>query len=137
QKARDLVKRAGELGLIGVDVSEEVGGIGSDKAAAVIVGEAVGEAASFATTFGAQTGLAIIPILCFGTPAQQQQYLPRIVSGEISGAHRHSECGWGSEALSARAKASRQPDGSWSLTGEKMWITNGGFADLFIVFAKV
>src|SRR6185295_13143560 len=97
--ARKLVARAGELGLIGVDVPEDVGGIGLDKAAAVIVGEAVGEAASFATTFGAQTGLAIIPILCFGTPAQQQKYLPRIVSGELIGAYCLSESGSGSDAL--------------------------------------
>jgi len=137
QKARELVVRAGELGLIGVDVPEDVGGIGSDKAAAVVVGEAVGEAASFATTFGAQTGLAIIPILCFGTPEQKQKYLPRIVSGEIIGAYCLSESGSGSDALSARAKAVRQADGSWVLNGEKMWITNGGFADIFIVFAKV
>ena len=137
QKARDLVARAGELGLIGVDVSEEVGGVGSDKAAAVVVGEAVGEAASFATTFGAQTGLAIIPILCFGTPEQKKKYLPRIVSGEIIGAYCLSESGSGSDALSARAKAVRQADGSWVLNGEKMWITNGGFADIYIVFAKV
>ena len=137
QKARELVARAGDLGLIGVDVPEDVGGIGSDKAAAVMVGEAVGEAASFATTFGAQTGLAIIPILCFGTPAQRQKYLPRIVSGEIIGAYCLSESGSGSDALSARAKAVRQADGSWVLNGEKMWITNGGFADVFIVFAKV
>ena len=137
QKARELVARAGELGLIGVDVPEDVGGIGSDKAAAVVVGEAVGEAASFATTFGAQTGLAIIPILCFGTPEQKQKYLPRIVSGEIIGAYCLSESGSGSDALSARARAVRQSDGSWVLNGEKMWITNGGFADIFIVFAKV
>ena len=135
--ARTLVARAGELGLIGVDVPEALGGVGLDKAAAIVVGEAVGEAASFATTFGAQTGLAIIPILCFGTPAQQRQYLPRIVSGELIGAYCLSESGSGSDALSAHAKATRQPDGSWVLTGEKMWITNGGFADVFIVFAKV
>ena len=135
--ARDLVARAGALGLIGVDVPEDVGGVGSDKAAAVVVGEAVGEAASFATTFGAQTGLAIIPILCFGTPAQKQHYLPRIVSGELIGAYCLSESGSGSDALSARARAARQADGSWILNGEKMWITNGGFADIFIVFAKV
>lgn len=134
--ARTLVARAGELGLIGVDVPESLGGVGLDKAAAIVVGEAVGEAASFATTFGAQTGLAIIPILCFGTPAQQQHYLPRIVSGELIGAYCLSESGSGSDALAAHAKATRQSDGSWVLTGEKMWITNGGFADVFIVFAK-
>ena len=135
--ARTLVKRAGDLGLIGTDVPEEFGGVGLDKVSAVIVGEAVGAAASFATTFGAQTGLAIIPILCFGTPAQQQKYLPRIVSGEMIGAYCLSESVSGSDALGARAQATRQPDGSWRLSGEKLWITNGGFADLFIVFAKV
>ena len=135
--ARKLVARAGELGLIGVDTPEEYGGVGLDKAASIVVGEAVGEVASFATTFGAQTGLAIIPILCFGTPAQKQQYLPRIVSGELVGAYCLSESGSGSDALSARARATKQADGSWVLSGEKMWITNGGFADIFIVFAKV
>jgi alkylation response protein AidB-like acyl-CoA dehydrogenase len=136
-RARTLVRRSGELGLLGTDVPERVGGIGMDKAAAIVVGEAVGCSASFATTFGAQTGLAIIPILCFGTEAQQQKYLPRIVSGELVGAYCLSEAGSGSDALSARAKATRQPDGSWRLNGEKLWITNGGFADVFIVFAKV
>jgi alkylation response protein AidB-like acyl-CoA dehydrogenase len=134
--ARTLVKRAGDLGLIGTDVPESLGGVGLDKVSSVIVGEAVGAAASFATTFGAQTGLSIIPILCFGTPEQQQKYLPRIASGEMVGAYCLSESGSGSDALSARTQAKRQPDGSWRLTGEKLWITNGGFADLFIVFAK-
>jgi alkylation response protein AidB-like acyl-CoA dehydrogenase len=136
-RARDLMKRAGELGLIGTDVPERFGGVGLDKVAAIVVGEEVGACAAFATTFGAQTGLAIIPILCFGTPAQQQKYLPRIVSAEILGAYCLSESGSGSDALGARARASRQPDGSWILNGEKMWTTNGGFADFFIVFAKV
>ena len=131
------MKRAGELGLLGVDVPESVGGVGLDKAASIVVGEAVGASPSFATTFGAQTGLAIIPILCFGTPAQRQRYLPRIVSGEIIGAYCLSESGSGSDALGARTRATKQPDGSWVLNGEKMWTTNGGFADVFIVFAKV
>jgi alkylation response protein AidB-like acyl-CoA dehydrogenase len=135
--ARALVKRAGDLGLIGTDVPEEFGGVGLDKASSVIVGEAVGAAASFATTFGAQTGLAIIPILCFGTPEQQQKYLPPIVNGDMIGAYCLSESGSGSDALGAKAQAKQQPDGSWRLSGEKLWITNGGFADLFIVFAKV
>ena len=135
--ARALVKQCGELGLLGADVPERFGGIDLDKAAAIVVGEAVGVNASFATTFGAQTGLAIIPILCFGTEAQQQQYLPGIVAGDLVGAYCLSESGSGSDALSARARATRQPDGSWVLNGEKMWITNGGFADIYIVFAKV
>jgi alkylation response protein AidB-like acyl-CoA dehydrogenase len=135
--ARRLLVRAGDLGLIGADVPESVGGVGLDKAASVVVGEAMGATPGFATTFGAQTGLTIIPILCFGTPAQHRHYLPRIVSGELVGAYCMSESGSGSDALSARARAVRQPDGSWVLNGEKMWITNGGFADVFIVFAKV
>jgi len=135
--SRKLIERAGALGLIGTDLPESVGGVGLDKAAAIVVGEAIGPAASFATTFGAQTGLVTIPLLCFGSDAQQQKYLPRIASGELIGAYCLSESGSGSDALGARAKAVKQPDGSWRLSGEKMWITNGGFADLFIVFAKV
>ncbi|HYN10229.1 MAG TPA: acyl-CoA dehydrogenase family protein [Vicinamibacterales bacterium] len=135
--ARKLLLRSGELGLVGTDVPESVGGVGLDKAASIVVGEAIGASPGFATAFGAQTGLAIIPILCFGTPAQQRKYLPRIVSGELVGAYCLSEAGSGSDALSARARAGRQDDGSWVLNGEKLWITNGGFADVFIVFAKV
>ncbi|HJR58655.1 MAG TPA: acyl-CoA dehydrogenase family protein [Vicinamibacterales bacterium] len=135
--ARTLVAKAGALGLVGTDVPEELGGVALDKAASIIVGEAVGRSASFAATLGAQTGLAIIPILCFGTEAQKVEYLPRLASGEIVGAYALSESGSGSDALAARARAVRQPDGSFVLSGEKMWITNGGFADLFIVFAKV
>jgi alkylation response protein AidB-like acyl-CoA dehydrogenase len=135
--ARTLVQRAGELGLLATDVPEEYGGIDVDKVSSVIVGEAVGRCASFATTFGAQTGLTITPILCFGTEDQKRRYLPRLVTGEIVGAYALSESGSGSDALSARTKATRQPDGSYVLSGEKMWITNGGFADIFIVFAKI
>ena len=135
--ARTMVARAGELGLLATDVPEDFGGLDLDKVSSVVVGEAVGRCASFATTFGAQTGLAITPILCFGTEEQKQKYLPRLVSGEIVGAYALSESGSGSDALGARARATRQPDGSFVLTGEKMWITNGGFADIFIVFAKV
>lgn len=135
--ARQLVRRAGELGLLGTDVPEALGGVGLDKVSSIVVGEAAGRAASFATTFGAQTGLAITPLLCFGTDAQKAQYLPGLVSGELVGAYALSESGSGSDALGAKARATRLPDGSFSLSGEKMWITNGGFADLFIVFAKV
>jgi alkylation response protein AidB-like acyl-CoA dehydrogenase len=135
--ARSLVRRAGELGLLGTDVPEAQGGVELDKASSIVVGEAVGASASFATTFGAQTGLAITPLVCFGTDDQKQRYLPRLVSGEIIGAYALSESGSGSDALGAKTRATRQPDGSYVLSGEKMWITNGGFADLFIVFAKV
>ena len=135
--ARRLVRRAGELGLLGTDVPDEFGGVGLDKVASILVGEAMGRSASFATTFGAQTGLAITPILCFGTDAQKQKYLAKLVNGELVGAYALSESGSGSDALGAKARAIRQPDGSFIISGEKMWITNGGFADLYIVFAKV
>ena len=135
--ARTLVRRCGELGLLGADVPEALGGVGLDKVSAVVVGEAVGAAASFATTFGAQTGLAITPLLCFGSEEQKKKYVPGLVSGELVGAYALSESASGSDALGARARATRQADGSYLLSGEKMWITNGGFADLYIVFAKV
>ena len=135
--ARALVKRCGELGLLGTDVPEEFGGVALDKASSLLVGEAAGRSASFATTFGAQTGLAITPILCFGSDEQKRKYLPGLVSGDIVGAYALSESGSGSDALSAKSRAVRQEDGSFVLNGEKMWITNGGFADLFVVFAKV
>jgi alkylation response protein AidB-like acyl-CoA dehydrogenase len=135
--ARALVRRSGDLGLLGTDVPEAYGGVELDKVSSIVVGEAVGRAASFATTFGAQTGLAITPLLCFGTEEQKQRYLPGLVSGEIIGAYALSESGSGSDALGAKARATRQADGSFILSGEKMWITSGGFADLFIVFAKV
>ena len=135
--AKRLVRRCGELGLLGTDVPEALGGVGLDKVSALIVGEAMGRSASFATTFGAQTGLAITPLLCFGSEEQKQKYVPRLASGELIGAYALSESASGSDALGARARATRQADGSYLLSGEKMWITNGGFADLFIVFAKV
>ena len=135
--ARSLVRRGAELGLLATDVPEEYGGLDLDKVSSVVVGEAVGRSASFATTFGAQTGLAITPILCFGTEEQRAKYLPPLVSGEMVGAYALSESGSGSDALGARARATKAADGSYVLSGEKMWITNGGFADLFIVFAKI
>ena len=134
--ARSLIVKCGDLGLIGTDVPEAFGGVDLDKAASIIVGEAVGWCASFATTFGAQTGLTITPLLSAGTDDQKQRYLPRLVSGEILGAYALSESGSGSDALAARARAVKQADGSYILSGEKMWITCGGFADVFIVFAQ-
>jgi alkylation response protein AidB-like acyl-CoA dehydrogenase len=134
--ARRLLVRAGELGLLGTDVPEAEGGVGLDKAAAVVVAEALGGESSFAMAFGAQTGLAILPILGFGTDAQRAKYLPPLLSGRTVGAYCLSESGSGSDALSARTRATELPDGTWQLRGEKLWITNGAFADIFIVFAK-
>ena len=134
---RELVRKAAELGLIGTDVPEEYNGLALDKVSSLIVSESVGRLASWAVTFGGQTGLAITPLLCFGTSQQKGKYLPLLVSGEMIGAYALSETGSGSDALGARCRAVRHDDGSFVLRGEKMWITNGGFADFFIVFAKV
>jgi alkylation response protein AidB-like acyl-CoA dehydrogenase len=135
--ARQLVKRCGDLGLLGVNVAEQYGGVDLDKISSLIVSEHIARSASFAATFGGCANLCILPIFLFGTEAQKQKYLPKLVTGEIVGAYALSEAGSGSDALSAKARATRQADGSWVLNGEKMWITNGGFADVIIVFAKV
>jgi len=135
--ARHLVKRGGDLGLLGVDVPEAYGGVGLDKVTSLVVSEKMARSASFGATFGAHANLTIVPIVLFGTEAQKQKYLPGLLSGEVLGAYGLSESGSGSDALGARTKATRQADGSFLLNGEKMWITNGGFADLFVIFAKV
>src|SRR5215210_4836964 len=131
--ARDLVKRGGDLGLLGVDVPEAYGGVGLDKVTSLVVSEKMARSASFGATFGAHANLTIVPIVLFGSEAQKQKYLPGLLSGEIIGAYGLSESGSGSDALGARTKATRQADGTFLLNGEKMWITNGGFADLFVV----
>ena len=135
--ARRLLLRCGELGILGTDVPEQYGGIPLDTVTTAVIAGRFGMAGSFSTTFGAQTGLAILPILAFGTEAQKQRYLPGLVSGECVGAYCLSEAGAGSDALGAKTRADRQADGSFLLNGEKMWISNGGFADVYIVFAKV
>src|SRR6266487_1073556 len=135
--ARQLVQRGGGLGLLGVDVPEAYGGVGLDKVASLVVSEKMAISASFGATFGAHANLTVIPLFLFGSEAQKQKYLPRLLSGELIGAYGLSESGSGSDALGARTKATRQADGSFLLNGEKMWITNGGFADLFVIFCKV
>jgi alkylation response protein AidB-like acyl-CoA dehydrogenase len=134
--ARALIRRAGELGLLGLSVPEQYGGLDLDKVSALVVSERIARSASLGAAYGAQANLCIIPIVLFGTDAQKQKYLPRLVSGETIGAYALSESGSGSDALAARTRATKQADGSWVLSGEKMWITNGGFADVFIVFAQ-
>jgi alkylation response protein AidB-like acyl-CoA dehydrogenase len=135
--ARDLIRRCGALGFLGVDVAEVYGGLQLDKATSLVVSEGMSRSASFGATFGAHANLMILPLSLFGTDAQKQKYLPGLLVGDIVGAYCLSETGSGSDALGAKASAVRQADGSFVLNGEKMWITNGGFADLFIVFAKV
>ena len=135
--ARELIKKCGSLGLLGTNIPEAYGGVDLDKIATLVVSEALSHHASFGATFGAQANLTILPIYMFGTEAQKQKYLPGLVSGEVCGAYCLSESGSGSDALGAKTRAIRQPDGSFVISGEKMWITNGGFADVYIVFAKV
>ena len=134
--ARTLVNRAGELGLLGISAPEQYGGLDLDKVSALVVSERIARSASMAAAYGAQANLTIIPIVLFGTDEQKAKYLPGLISGEKIGAYALSESGSGSDALAARTRATRQADGSWVLNGEKMWITNGGFADLFIIFAQ-
>ena len=120
-----------------MDVPEAYGGVDLDKVTSLLVSERMARAASFGATFGGQTNLTLLPLLLFGTEAQKRKYIPSLLSGELVGAYCLSETGSGSDALGAKTRASRQADGSYLLNGEKMWITNGGFADVFIVFAKV
>jgi alkylation response protein AidB-like acyl-CoA dehydrogenase len=134
---RELIKKCGSLGLLGTNIPEEYGGVDLDKISTLIVSEQIAAQASFATTFGAQANLTILPIYMFGTEAQRQKYLPGLVSGEMAGAYCLSESGSGSDALGAKTRAMKQADGSFLMSGEKMWISNGGFADVFIIFAKV
>jgi alkylation response protein AidB-like acyl-CoA dehydrogenase len=134
---RELVKKCGGLGLFGTNIPEAYGGVDLDKISTLVVSEAVAVHASFAATFGAQANLTILPIYMFGTEAQKKKYLPGLVSGEMVGSYCLSESGSGSDALSAKTRAMKQPDGSYVISGEKMWITNGGFADIYVVFAKV
>ncbi len=134
---RELVKKCGSLGLLGTNIPEAYGGVDLDKIATLVVSEKIAEHGSFAATFGAQANLTILPIYMFGTEAQKQKYLPGLVSGELVGSYCLSESGSGSDALAAKTRAVKQPDGSFIISGEKMWITNGGFSDVYLVFAKV
>src|SRR3954462_10795984 len=135
--ARELVKLGASLGLLGVDVPEAYGGLGLDKVTSLGVSEKLARSASFGATIGVHANLTIVPLMLFGSEAQKQKYLPKLLSGELIGAYCLSETGSGSDALGAKTRATRQPDGSFVLNGEKIWITNGGFADIFIVFAKL
>jgi alkylation response protein AidB-like acyl-CoA dehydrogenase len=135
--ARDLVRRAGALGLHGVDVPEQYGGLQLDKIASMVVSERMSRSASFGATFGGHANLMVLPLTLFGSDEQKRRYLPRLLTGELVGAYCLSEPGSGSDALGAKTRATRLADGSFVLNGEKMWITNGGFADLYIVFGKV
>ena len=133
-----LLKRAGELGLLAVDIDEAHGGLGLDKVSSTIVAEAMGWCASFSVSHAAHVCIGTLPLLYFGTAEQKARYLPRLASGEIIAAYALTEPGAGSDALAGRTTATLSPDGTeWILSGTKMWISNAGFADLFTVFAKI
>ncbi len=135
---RELLKKASELGLTSADVPEQYGGMEMDKVSSAIIGDHIAKNGSFSVSFGAHTGIGTLPIVYFGTAGQKQRYLPRLASGEWIGAYALSESSSGSDALNSRTKAVLAPDGKhYLLNGEKMWITNAAFADLFILFAKV
>jgi alkylation response protein AidB-like acyl-CoA dehydrogenase len=133
-----LLRRCGDLGLIGIEVPEAYGGSDLDKISAMLVVEEMARVASFGVSYGGQAGIGTLPIVHFGTEEQKEKYLPAICKGEKISAYALSEAGSASDALAAKATATRSPDGKhWILRGEKMWITNAAFADLFITFAQV
>ncbi|MEY3284448.1 MAG: acyl-CoA dehydrogenase family protein [Acidobacteriota bacterium] len=135
---RALIRKGADLGLINAVIPEEYGGLALDHVSQMLIAEFVSGQASFATGFGATSSIGLLPIVFFGTPAQKEKYLPKIGSGEWISAYCLSESSSGSDALNAKMTARLSEDGEhWILNGEKMWITNGGFADVFIVFAKV
>ncbi len=133
---RSLLEKAGTLGLLMFDIPEQHGGLGVSKAASTLIGERSFKLASFSVAWGAHTGIGTLPLLFYGTLEQKQRYLPRLMSGELIAAYALTEPGSGSDALGAKTKAIPTANG-YRLTGVKQFITNGGFADLFTVFAKV
>jgi alkylation response protein AidB-like acyl-CoA dehydrogenase len=138
QVSRDLIKKASELGLTSVDIPEEFGGSDMDKISSSIIADRIAVSGSFSVTWGAHVGIGTLPIVYFGTPEQKAKYLPKLASGDWVGAYALSENTSASDSLNARTKAVLSADGKeWVLNGEKMWITNANFADLYIVFAKV
>jgi alkylation response protein AidB-like acyl-CoA dehydrogenase len=134
----DLLKRCAALGLLGIEVPEKYGGENLDKVSAMIVAEKLSRVASFAVSYGGHSGIGTLPIVYFGKEEQKKKYLPMLCKAEMVSAYALSEAGSGSDALAAKTVATRSEDGSsWTLNGEKMWITNAAFADLFVTFAKV
>lgn len=135
----ELMEKAGELGLLGAHIPEQYGGMGMDTNTNTIISEEIGKGGgSFNTTFAAHTGIGMLPILYFGTEEQKQRYLPLLASGEWKASYCLTEPGSGSDALAAKTRADLSDDGShYLISGQKMWISNAGFADLMIVFAQV
>ena len=135
---RELIKKAADRDFTRLEIPEAYGGLGLDKVSTACVGEQLGLLPSFAGSLGAHTSIGTLPIVYFGNDEQRQRYLPRLANGELIGAFALTEPEAGSDALSARTTATLTPDGRhYSLRGQKLWITNGGFADIFTVFAKI
>ena len=133
-----LMVKAGEQGLLGHSIPEEFGGLGKDFITSTIVNEGLGGGHSFSVAIAAHTGIGTLPILYFGTPEQKAKYIPKLASGEWKGAYGLPSLISGSDALSAKTTAKLSDDGKYYiLNGQKCWITNGGFADVYTVFAKV
>ncbi len=133
-----LMEKAGEQGLLGVSVPEDLGGLGKDFITSTLVNEGLGGGFSFSVAIAAHTGIGSLPILYFGTEAQKQKYIPKLASGEWKGAYGLTEPNSGSDALGAKTSAKLSDDGKYYLlNGQKCWITNGGFADVYTVFAKI
>src|ERR1700761_3589661 len=133
-----LLVKAGEQGLLGTSVPEEYGGLGKDFITATLVNEGLGGGFSFSVGVSAHTGIGTLPILYFGTPEQKQKYITRLASGEWKGSYGLTEPNSGSDALGAKTTAKLSADGKYYLlNGQKCWITNGGFADVYTVFAKI
>lgn len=133
---RALLKKAGDLGLMAVDIPEAYGGVAMDKVTSAIVADRMSKLASLSVAFSAHTGIGTLPIVWYGTEAQKQKYLPKLATGEWLAAYALSEASSGSDAMNIRARAVKEGN-EYVLNGEKMWITNAGFADLFTVFAKI
>ncbi|MBB5180928.1 alkylation response protein AidB-like acyl-CoA dehydrogenase [Planomicrobium koreense] len=133
-----LLKSAGDLGLLGADVPEQYGGLGLDKIASALIAEKMSKAGGFSITHGAHVGIGSLPIVLFGNEQQKQQYLPRLATGEMIAAYALTEPSSGSDALGAKTTARLNEAGThYVLNGEKQWITNAGFADVFVVYAKI
>lgn len=136
--AVSLLKKAGELGLLSIDIPEEYGGLGLDKTSTMLVSEKIGPTGAWAVTHGAHTGIGTLPIVYFGTEEQKKKYLPKFATGELISSYSLSEPGSGSDALSARTSAVLSKDKKhYILNGTKMWLSNAGFADVYITFAKI
>lgn len=135
---KDILKKAGEIGLLGVSVPQELGGLGMNFNTSMLIADIIGIAGSFGTTYGAHTGIGTLPILYYGTKEQKEKYIPGLATGELIGCYCLTEPTAGSDANSGKTSAKLSKDKKhYLLTGQKIWISNGGFADIHIVFAKI